>query len=84
MFCFCGVLSGTGMTLSTILYNTAGSVGEANFHAFIKTHGVNKALMYVNDASIWSFNFLCLAFCLTFCLTFLKVSRCEERRTGGS
>mmetsp|Transcript_16701 Transcript_16701/g.31263 ORF Transcript_16701/g.31263 Transcript_16701/m.31263 type:complete len:449 (+) Transcript_16701:155-1501(+) len=69
-----GLLSGTGMISSTILYNTASSVGEANFHAFVKTYGVNKVLMFVNDASIWGFNFLCMAMTCTF----LKLSLHEN------
>ena len=59
------VLSGTGMTASTIIYNSASSVHEANIQAFVKSPGVNQALMYVNDASIWGFNFLCLGCTLT-------------------
>lgn len=55
----CIVLSGVGMFASTILYNTASSVSESNFHAFCKVPATNRALMGVNDHSIWGFNSLC-------------------------
>ena len=54
------VLSGTGMTASTIVYNSSSAVHECNMQAFVKSPGVTGALMFVNDASIWGFNFLCM------------------------
>mmetsp|Transcript_960 Transcript_960/g.1718 ORF Transcript_960/g.1718 Transcript_960/m.1718 type:complete len:465 (+) Transcript_960:229-1623(+) len=59
------VLSGTGMTVSTIIYNSASAVHEVNMQAFVKSTGVTKALTFVNDASIWGFNFLCMGCVLT-------------------
>ncbi|GMH74499.1 hypothetical protein TrLO_g15849 [Triparma laevis f. longispina] len=59
------VLSGTGMTASTITYNCASSVTEANMHAYVKSPGVNRCMMFINDVSIWGFNFLCVAMTLT-------------------
>jgi hypothetical protein len=53
--------SGVGMVGSTILYNTASAVSDANFVVFAKTPSVINHLKFVNDFSIFSGNFTCFA-----------------------
>ena len=52
------LLAGMGMTGSTILYNTASAVSDANFIVFAKLPVTLHYLKAVNDFSIWSGNFI--------------------------
>ena len=51
-----GVMSSLGMTNSTIFYNTASAVSDANFIAFAKMPQTIRSMRLVNDLSIWSAN----------------------------
>lgn len=61
IMCLSAVLGGMGMIGSTILYNTASGVSDANFIVFAKLPAVLHYLKAVNDYSIHSGNALCFS-----------------------
>lgn len=70
-------LSGMGMVSSTIMYNTASAVSDANFIAYAKLPSTLRQFKMVNDASIWSGNFTTFA-------TFFLIYRVSIDLTEGA
>ena len=58
---FSGTLSGLGMGISTIFYNSASAVSDANFIVFAKLPQTIRSLRLVNDLSIISGNITCMS-----------------------